>query len=75
MEDKKKIVALSDEALDNVAGGLVINYDHVIDQDTGIRYDLLNGDMWGAYQLVVQLGAYATDAERIDALRAAGYIA
>ena len=73
MEEKSKKVALSDDALDGVAGGLQICSDAVMNDQTGEVFTLLV-DKWTAYGYLASLGDI-TDNDRIAALRAKGYIA
>ena len=72
MENDKKKVALSDDAVESICGGLQIWSGGVKNQDTGEKYKLLVND-WVAFGYVSSLGDI-TDTERIQALLAAGYI-
>lgn len=71
--DNKKIVALSDDALDSVAGGMIVNSNHVINQETGEKYTLLKSQM-EAFSFLIELGDMS-ESERVSQLRAAGFIA
>ena len=71
--DNKKVVALNDDALDEVNGGLQIGNTQVRNQDTGEIFDLLV-DKWLAFGYVSSLGD-VSDGDKIAALRSMGYIA
>ena len=73
MENKKNVVALSDDALNNVAGGLIIDSTGVTNQETGEKYQLL-ADGLTVFGFVCGLGD-VSEGEKIAALLAKGYIA
>ena len=73
MENKKNAVALSDDALDNVSGGLIIDSTGVTNQETGEKYQLL-ADGLTVFAFVSGLGN-VSEGEKIAALKAKGYIA
>lgn len=73
MSEIKKIVELSDDALDTVSGGVILNPSGVVDRDTGKKYAWLNPDRAAAFAFVCQLGD-VPEAEKIAALQAAGFI-
>ena len=70
--DSKKVVALSDDALDEVSGGLIVNSTYVRNENDGVCYRLLV-DKWAAYGYVNELGMVSEE-EKIAALQAAGMI-
>ena len=73
MSEKKRAVALSDDALDSVSGGVIINQNCVVNIETGQKYVLLNPDRAAAFGFVCELGDIP-EADKIAALQAAGYI-
>ena len=70
--DKKNIVALSDDALDMISGGMVVKRDCVIDEDTGLSYPIKVPAIQ-VFSFLGQLGN-ATEETRLNALREAGMI-
>ena len=73
MENNKKVVELSDDAMGMVSGGLIVNPDCVIDEAARKIYPI-DPAKWGEiFGFVSQLGS-VSEQEKIDALRAAGYI-
>ena len=75
MEDKRKIVQLSDDALDNVSGGVLVREDCVLNMNTGESYPIISGNKHEIFGYVCNLGGTLSEEERIAALRAAGFIA
>lgn len=73
MSEKKRIVELSDDALDSVSGGVVINQACVINSVTGQKYELLNPDRHAVFGYVCGLGDIPEEA-KIAALQAAGFV-
>lgn len=71
---EKKIVELSDEALDGVSGGLVINDQTVTNMETGEVFPLLRGTRYEVFAYVCSLNC-SSESEKIEALRSAGYVA
>ena len=73
MSEIKKIVELSDDSLDSISGGVILNDSCVVNRETGQRYAWLNHDLYGAFNLVNSLGD-VPEGDKIAALQAAGYI-
>lgn len=73
MSENKKRVELSDEMMDTVSGGVILNKSGVVNRETGQKYKWLNPDRAGAFAFVCELGD-VSEAEKISALQAAGYI-
>ena len=73
MSEIKKRVELSDDVLDTVSGGVILNPDSVVNRETGQKYEWLNYDRAGAFSCVCSLGD-VPEGEKIRALQAAGYI-
>ena len=73
MSEIKKVVELSDDALDSISGGVVLNPSGVVNRETGQKYAWLNPDRGAAFAYVCQLGD-VSEGEKIAALQAAGFI-
>ena len=75
MENKKKMVALSDDALDDVSGGVIVRDACVVNMDTGESFAIIKGTKQEVFGYVCSLGGSLSEDERIIALRNAGFIA
>ena len=73
MSEVKKRVELSDDVLDTVSGGVILNPSGVVNQANGKKYKWLKYDRAGAFAYVCELGD-VSEGEKIAALQAAGYI-
>lgn len=72
MENKKNRVQLSDEALENIVGGIRIDNDVVTNKDTGETYTLLTDPMT-AFQYAMAHGK-ESETDIINGMLAKGYI-
>ena len=73
MSEIKKRVELSDDVVDVVSGGVILNPDSVVNRETGQKYEWLNPNRGAAFALVCSLGDVSEDV-KITALQEAGFI-